>query len=1279
MYCTKMSVEFTINGKSFKATPPSVPITTTLNTFIRNHAHLTGTKFMCLEGGCGVCVVTLKGTHPVTKKVTTWAVNSCLQNIYSCHGLDIITVEGIGSKKTGLHQVQSRLANFNGTQCGYCSPGMVMNMYSLLESKDGKVSMEEVENSFGGNICRCTGYRPILDAFKSLATDADQSLLDLCKDIEDLSEIKNCPKTGSPCAGTCSASEKLTSKNPVKLIFEDEQEWHKVYSIKELYDLFGKIADKPYMLVAGNTAHGVYRRSTDLKVFIDISSVEELRGYETSATSLDLGGNVTLTEAMEIFTKVAAEKQGFEYLRELVKHIDLIANVPVRNNGTIAGNLMIKNAHSDFPSDMFLMLETAGATMTISNGTSSWVKMNSPVTISPKEFLNTNMNKKVITKISLPALDASKFVFKTYKIMPRAQNAHAYVNAGFLIEFNDTKTEVKSARVCFGGISPESDHIIKMEEYLVGKDLFDDSTIRSALKILKEEIKPDWVLPDASPEYRRNLAFSLFYKFVLNIVPSGKCIDHFKSGGNILSRGLSSGTQVFDTYKKNWPLTKNIPKIEADVQCSGEAKYVNDFPSMPGEVYGAFVLARNVHVKISSIDASLALKIPGVVAFYSAKDIPGINNFMPEGMLFVLEPEQIFCDSIVKFYGQPVGILLAESNELANLAADLVEIHYEKSIFKTFAPTLKEVLKKDPARIETLLEYCKTATKVGVDGAHQIKGRFEIEGQYHFTLEPQTCICVPIEDGMDVYSATQWMDTTQIAIADSLKVPNNTINMQVRRLGGGFGGKISRPGQIACATALAAHLLNRTVRVILTIEANMTVVGKRYSCINNYDVEVDDNGKVIKLTNDYVEDYGCSTNEPVHFFTTEFFSNCYNSDSYNIIAKRALTDSSSNTWCRGPGTMEGIAMIENIMEHISRKVNKDPTEVRLMNMKDDCKMKTILPNFINSIDYIERKKSIDDFNSSNRWIKRGIAIVPMKYHLGYFGTSHSIVSIFHGDGSVAVSVGSVEMGQGLNTKVTQTVAHMLGIPLKMISVKTTNTLTAPNAIVTGGGIGSEISCFAIQKACEILLQRLKPIKDEFPVAEWSELIKIAFAKNIDLCANYMYKPSDLKDYDIWGISCCEVEVDVLTGNIQLKRVDIWEDVGESMSPGIDVGQIEGAFVMGLGYWLTEKLIYNNQNGELLTNRTWNYKPPGAKDIPIDFRITFFQNSSNQFGVLRSKSTGEPALCMSIVSIFALRHALDSARKDSGITNDVYYHLGAPSTAETIFSAANNSIDQFLLK
>lgn len=242
----------------------------------------------------------------------------------------------------------------------------------------------------------------------------------------------------------------------------------------------------------------------------------------------------------------------------------------------------------------------------------------------------------------------------------------------------------------------------------------------------------------------------------------------------------------------------------------------------------------------------------------------------------------------------------------------------------------------------------------------------------------------------------------------------------------------------------------------------------------------------------------------------------------------------------------------------------------------------------------------------------------MRYPFGYFGINYTMVSIHHGDGSVSISVGGIEMGQGLNTKVAQTAAHFLGIPLDKISVKPSNAHTAPNAVCTGGSTGSDVCSFAVQKACEILLERLKPVKDKNPGLEWSALIDKAYEANVDLVEKSMYKPDDIKPYMIWGASCCEMEVDLLTGNILIKRVDIMEDVGESMSPGIDVGQIEGGFVMALGYWLTECIVYDQVSGELLTNRTWNYKPPGVKDIPIDFRITFLKNSSNPFGVLRSK-------------------------------------------------------------
>lgn len=491
------------------------------------------------------------------------------------------------------------MANFNGTQCGYCSPGMVMNMFALLESKNGKVTMKEVENSFGGNICRCTGYRPIMDAFKSLAIDADDRLKSLCKDIEDLSDKKNCPKTGLACGGKCGGGGKV-SKSPVHIAFDDDREWHKVFSVKEIAELFSKIGNKAYMLVAGNTAHGVYRRSADLKIFIDVMSVEALRAIKVNSDSIELGGSVSLTEAMEVFTKTANENNNFEYLHEVVKHFDIIANIPVRNNGTLAGNYMIKNAHIGFPSDVFVTFEALSAVVTVFDGVKT-------VNMSSKDFVKCDMKKKVLLKFTLPAYNPAKFLFRSFKIMPRAQNAHAYVNAAFQLELNDQRNAIVKAKICFGGITETFVHASKAEAYLIGKDPFSNSTIQGALDVLKDELKPDWELPDATPEYRKNLAMALFYKFMLMVVPTDKSSAKYKSGGIILDREVSRGTQVFDTYQSNWPLTKNIPKLEADVQCTGEAKYVNDYPSLPDEVFAAFVTAKIVHGKIASIDASRAL------------------------------------------------------------------------------------------------------------------------------------------------------------------------------------------------------------------------------------------------------------------------------------------------------------------------------------------------------------------------------------------------------------------------------------------------------------------------------------------------------------------------------------------------------------------------------------------------------------------------------------------------------------------------------------------------
>lgn len=265
----------------------------------------------------------------------------------------------------------------------------------------------------------------------------------------------------------------------------------------------------------------------------------------------------------------------------------------------------------------------------------------------------------------------------------------------------------------------------------------------------------------------------------------------------------------------------------------------------------------------------------------------------------------------------------------------------------------------------------------------------------------------------------------------------------------------------------------------------------------------------------------------------------------------------------------------------------------------------------------------------------------------------------------------------MNTKVAQVAAFTLGIELDHVKIESSNTINGANSMVTGGAVGSESLCFAVRKACETLNARLQPVKK--PKATWQETVQAAYAASINLIASDHYKEGDMQNYHVYGMALTEIELDVLTGNNQIKRVDLLEDAGESLSPNIDIGQVEGAFVMCLGYWLSEKLIYDRQTGRLLTNRTWNYKPPGAKDIPIDFRIELVQNpQTSSAGFMRSKATGEPPCCLAVSVIFALQQALQSARKDAGLPRE-WVRLGAPTTPETLLLNAGHDVKTFRLK
>ncbi|XP_012058303.1 PREDICTED: xanthine dehydrogenase-like [Atta cephalotes] len=970
----------------------SIPIRMSLLFYIREYVGLRGTKAMCHEGGCGACIVS------VTYKDKTIAVNSCLVPVLICQGWNIFTIESLGNKQNGYHKIQAVLAHKNGSQCGYCSPGMVMNMYTLtLQSSN--ISIQQIENSFGGNICRCTGYRAILDAFKGFATDAPPSMVKDIQDIEELYKIKPCRKNRMSCVRSYYDKQSSDEKKMLSIKRNENVHFYRVLSIEDLFAVFKEDPLASYTLNGGNTAEG---------------------------------------------------KQNY------ITHVDL------------------------------------------------------------------------------------------------------------------------------------------------------------------------------------------------------------------------------------WPINEPMPKLESLKQTSGEAQYCDDLLPFPREVFCAFVVTNVGNGEICGIDASWALQKEGVVAFFSAQDIPGKNLCISAAskLMSLPEDELLFAEKDILYAGQPVGVIVAETHNVANEAAKLIEITYSERM-KNPVISIEDALDVgDETRIRQSIKI--PAKRKGNDIEHVLKGVFQSGGQYHYPIETQFCVCVPVEGGMDVYPSSQWMDLIQVSIANCLNVQNNSINVHVRRLGGSYGSKISRNAQISCACALVCHKLNRPARFIMTIESNMQSIGKRCSARQEYDIVVNNEGVIQYLISNQWSNCGSSFNEPQAELVTFYMQrSCYLTDTWKFNGFDVRTDLPSNTFCRASGSTEAVAIMENIMEHIAKVTKKDPIEVRLANMNDMDKsvLETMIKDLSNLINYNVNKESIDDFNFHNRWKKKGIAMIPMKYLITYEGQFEAIVSVCARDGSVCVTHSGIEIDQGINTKIVQLTACTLNIDIKLISVKQSNNLATSNKSTTGHSITTESCEYATIQACTQILERLEPIRKKMKNPTWKDLIFKAYEEGISLYARYMLMTgptqAKTKPYAVYGVTSAEVEIDLLTGQHIIRRVDLMIDTGLSMNPKIDVGQVEGAFVMGIGYWTSEDLVYAPDTGKLITDRTWNYKPPGAKDIPEDFRVYLCKNSYNEVVVYGSKAIDEAPLCMSYVIPIAFRYALNSARAEVGMKEE-WYQLNGPCTTERVLLTSLTSRDKMVI-
>ncbi|GFS24784.1 indole-3-acetaldehyde oxidase, partial [Elysia marginata] len=800
----RTSATFKINGKQYTV-GNEFPPSTTLNTFLRRNGFLKGTKGMCYEGGCGVCLVTVTLYAPILMKQQHYSVNSCLLELFACDGMEITTIEGLGNPKHGLHPIQEQLAKHDGAQCGYCSSSMVMNMYGLLKIKP-KPTVADVEDYFDTTVCRCTGYRPILDAMKTFCVDAPPHLKRAVVDIEEL-DAKLCKRTGNACTGHCHGNKATSNGNcenqvsrPVHIVGSTAQ-WLKPTSLEELVSLLKKHSQDNYRLVFGNTGFGVYPKysTANYDILIDTRHVMELYGIDFDPTIV-LGGNLSLHNLWELFDRTKTDP-SIPYGYAFSEHIKYIASTGVRNMACWAGNLMLKHLEPSFPSDIFLLLESIGAKLIILDGDQNRIEVTMP------DFLKLDMKGKLMAAMALPTYDTRDIFIRTYKRGLRLQQCVAYVNAAFNFQLDAKSNYLVKGKptILFGGISSTKIHASATENYLSGKALGDPEVLKGAIKTLEGELVPE---PGFfNPLYRKSLALCLFYKYVLDVCKV-KASAAFVSGGAGLTRTPVVGTQDYGTKPEEYPLTKPMPKTIAPYLTSGVAQYVDDVSGPPGMLFAVPVLSTIGCGTLDTIDATQALEMPGVVAFLKASDIPsgGVNNWRPLA-LFDSAVEELLSSGPINYAGQPIGIIVADHRETAAAAAEKVKVTY-KNVKKPIV-TIEDAIKQKSFHPNPPDPYKIGDAKAAIAKApHKLSGQIKCGEQYHFHMETQSCLCSPTDDGgMDVLASTQWLDGVLETVAQVLGLKQSQVTVENKRLGGGFGGKITQNFLVSGLCALASGVL----------------------------------------------------------------------------------------------------------------------------------------------------------------------------------------------------------------------------------------------------------------------------------------------------------------------------------------------------------------------------------------------------------------------------------------------------------------------------------------
>lgn len=737
---------------------------------------------------------------------------------------------------------------------------------------------------------------------------------------------------------------------------------------------------------------------------------------------------------------------------------------------------------------------------------------------------------------------------------------------------------------------------------------------------------------------------------------------------------------------------------------AGEAVYIDDINEPFGTLHLAPGASSIAHGKITKLDLSKVRSAPGVVCVLTADDIPGVNDVSPAHT----HDEPVLPDGIVQFYGQPVFCVAAETRAQARAAAQLAEIEYEElPAVLDVAEALEKQLFVAPPHVMKQGDAKAALARA----KHRHAGRMDIGGQDHFYLEGQISFAIPGEDGdVLLHCSTQHPSEVQHNIANVLGRPANAVTVEVRRMGGGFGGKETQAMQWAALAAIVATKTGRPAKFRLDRDDDMVMTGKRHDFIVDYDVGFDDDGRICGLDIQYAANCGFSADLSAAIADRAMFhtDNAYYLGDVEIRSYRCKTNLVSNTAFRGFGGPQGMVAIERIIDEIAMTVGRDPLDVRIANyygsddrnttpyhmVVEDNVLSELTDDILKASDYRKRREEITAFNAESPVLKKGLSLTPVKFGISFTTTflnqAGALIHVYQ-DGSVHLNHGGTEMGQGLFIKVAQVVAEEFQIDLDQIKITPTNTGKVPNTSATAASSGADMNGMAARDAAMTIKNRLIAFAAEkYGVAEstvrfvpgkvivgdkdelaFADLIKQAYLARVSLSATgYYATPKIHYDresasgrpfyYFAYGMACSEVLIDTLTGEYKVTRVDIIHDVGRSLNPAIDLGQIEGGFIQGMG-WLTSEELWWDDKGSLRTHAPSTYKIPACSDRPEDFRMELWSSGRNvEKTIHRSKAVGEPPLMLAISVHRAIADAVASVTD-----HKVVPALDTPATPEAV--------------